>query len=210
MFHHQVTRYDAGIVVDGEQINLQLIPNAKGRINVDVIVAPSLSGFDRACRLTSSDRTQDFRPGEIAITDNAVTCLAADDILPAFKEGFTCPLEPGMAPLLRTWLPRLEQVARLAGAICVAGHAQLIGMAPPVYVSHTYGAFPCVVAAIVFDGLSAADAIEMLRHNRLYGSEPAIFAVLASDPARALLVEAQQLAGTTTTAIEQRAEPQTG
>lgn len=192
MFKHSVTRYYAGVVIAGEQIELRMTPDDDGKIGINVIVLPIITGFDQACSLLSSDRTQAFRPGEIEIIDNSIICQAANEYLPSLKEGFICPLEPGMAPLLRHWLPRLEAIAEIAGKICDLAHSQLIVMDTPVHIRHTYGAFPCVVTGIMLDGLSSADAIKALHHDPLYGSQPALFTVLASEPIHALLVAAQQ------------------
>lgn len=192
MFQHSVTRSHAGVIIDGAQITLHLYPNDDGRVGVDLIVMPIITGFDRPCSVLSSGRTLAFLPGEIDISDNSIVCQAANAYFPSLKEGFACPLEPGMAPLLRRWLPRLDLVAMHAGKLCDLAHAQLIAMTPPVHIRHTYGAFPTVVAGIVLDGLTAFRAIELLRHDALYGSEPAMFAVLASEPVQALLAQAQQ------------------
>lgn len=191
MFQHSATRYYAGVVIDGGQIELRMTPNDDGKIGINVIVMPIITGLGQACSMLSSDRPSDFRPGEIEITDNSIICQAANEYFPSLKEGFICPLEPGMAPLLRHWLPRLEAVADIAGKIRDLAHSQLMAMDTPVHIRHIYGAFPLVVAGIMLDGLSSVDAIKVLHHDSLYGSESAMFTMLASEPIHALLVEAQ-------------------
>lgn len=194
MFQPSVSRYYSGVVVSGRQIEVRMTTHDNGKIGIDVIVLPIITGFDRACSVLLSDRIQDFRPGEIEITDNSIICQAANEYFPSLKEGFICPLEPGMAPLLRYWIARLEAVAEIAGKICDLAHSHLIAMDTPVHIRHTYGAFPFVVTGIMLDGLSSADAIKALHHDSLYCSEPELFTVLGSEPIHGMLVEAQQKA----------------
>lgn len=197
MFNHSVTRYWAGILLNGGQLDLRLIPNEYGKINVDVTVQSSITGFDRAIRLTSDEPTS-FHQDEILIDDNAITCMAASETLSAFREGFICPLEPGMAPMLREWLPRLGSVARISASIRSAAHDQLMTMEPPVYISQLYAAFPLIASNILLDGFDTNAAIKILRVDRLYGGEPALLTVLTSDSVRLLLDEAEQLASAVT------------
>lgn len=192
MFQHTVTRYYAGVVIHGDQIELRLTPNDDGKIGVDIVAMPNITGFDHACSVLSSDRTPEFRPAEIQINDNSINCQAANDHLSSLQEGFSCLLEPGMAPLIRQFLPRLEGVAKIANQIRDFAHSQLMAMDEPVHIRHIYGAFPVVVAGIILDGANCTDAVKALHHDPLFKSAPALFNVLASDPIQALLIDAQQ------------------
>ena len=154
-----VHRVWQGIQIVGEQVGLELLPREDGRVSVTVHAQPALTGWDRVTRVTSEDLPNRYTAGEIAVHDTELVCMAADEQMPFFRQGFSMSLEPGMAPLLRAWLPRLFDTAALASDIVIHVDPMLRAQEPPFIAQHLYGLFTCVVAAVVIDGLDPVEAI---------------------------------------------------
>lgn len=170
-------RFWEGIRVDGEQISIELLPNSSDcSLRVSVIASPSLTGYDRSVRISESDaRSLSFRRSEVEVSDTRLTCLASDETVPFLRSGFDLVLEPGMAPLIRAWLPRLFDVAALSSGIVKNAHAQLISLDPPVHAQHLYGIFAVVAAGVVLDARDPETAIaaerDIARHTARHWDE---------------------------------------
>lgn len=155
-----------GVRIVGQLVSLRLHPNAEGKISVDVIGMPAVTGFDVAFRLSSCENLPGFAPAEIQVHDTRLECLAADAHAPVLRTGFTLELEPGMAPLLRTWLAKLEAVAAASRAIADKFDAQL---PPPIY--HMVDAITSVVARIVLEGWDVEHSVAYEREHGVWSSD---------------------------------------
>jgi hypothetical protein len=118
MLDPAVHRVWQGVRLEGEQIHLQLLPHHDGRLSVTVYAQPALTGWDRTARVTPDKLPNHYAADEIAVRDTELTCLAVEaSHVPHYRQGFALTLEPGMAQLLRAWLPQLLEVAALASDI---------------------------------------------------------------------------------------------
>lgn len=153
-----------GIYLAGEGIGLRLLPNAEGTISVTVIGLTALTAFDRPCRLSSDDLPY-FAETDILVHDTHLECFAADAYAPALRIGFKLELEPGMAPLLRAWLPKLAAVATASKAIADKFNTQL---PHPIY--HMLSAITSVVARVVLDGCDAEHSVAYERGHGTWSS----------------------------------------
>jgi hypothetical protein len=156
-----------GVDIEGQHIVLRLQPSDDGTIGVSIAGLPALTGFDSPCRL-SDDNSRHFPPAGITVHDTRLECFAANQFAPMLREGFTLELEPGMAPLLRTWLDKLAAVAATAKAIADKFSAQL---APPIH--HMLDAITSVVARIVLDGWDVEHSVAYERAHGICGREQA-------------------------------------
>ena len=170
-----------GIYLAGESIGLRLLPNAEGTISVTVIGLTALTEFDRPCRL-SSDDLPNFAETDIQVHDTHLECFRAADYAPALRIGFKLELEPGMAPLLRAWLPKLAAVAAASMAIAETFHAQL---PRPIY--HMLSAITSVVARVALDGWTAEHSIAYERGHGTWSSAHEFMAQFEAEDVRQVL-----------------------
>lgn len=164
-----------GIYLAGDRIGLRLHPHAEGTISVTVIGLTALTEFDRPCKL-SGDELPQFAPPDIRVYDTHLECFAADPYAPALRTGFKLELEPGMAPLLRGWLAKLEAVAVASKSIADKFDARL---PPPIY--HMHCAITSVVARIVLDGWDAEHSVSYERDRGTWSSEHKFMAQFDAD-----------------------------
>jgi hypothetical protein len=178
-----VRRFWEGIEIEGEQICLQLFPTQDAKIRVRIIALPILSGFDRRCDVTSSEETKtiEFLLNEIVVTDTALSCMAADETIPFMRRGFDIVLEPGMAQLLRTWLPKLFLVATAAKTISGLADTALRAQEPPVYAYHLFSMYTNALANIILDKRSVEDAIARERLEPRWGGGDKVRAMFEID-----------------------------
>jgi hypothetical protein len=155
-----------GVYIAGQLISLRLCPNAEGTISVMVAGHPAITGLDQPCRLSSCEDLPQFAPTEIQVHDTRLECFAADRFAPVIRTGFTLELEPGMAPLLRTWLVKLTEVAAASKAIADKFSAQL-----PAPIYHMLDAITSVVARIVLDAWEAEHAVAYEREYGIWAKE---------------------------------------
>ena len=170
-----------GIYLAGDRIGLRLHPNAEGTISVTVIGLKALTEFDRPCRL-SGDDLPDFAESEIQVHDAQLECFVAAADAPLLRIGFKLELEPGMAPLLRAWLPKLAAVAAASKAIAETFHAQL---PHPIY--HMLSAITSVVARIALDGWKVEHSIAYERGHGTWSSEHEFMAQFDAEAVRQVL-----------------------
>jgi hypothetical protein len=168
MFNPNVHRAWSGIKIEGEEIEIRVIPNAYGKLGIDIVALRSITGFDRDSRLTES--ASDFAPGEVTVADARLDCFAASSSVPYYREGFTVVLEPGMAQCLREWLPKLIRVAVVAQAVERTISFQL---GRPINYMIDYGNE--IVALIVLDRWKPSDAIEWAAKQPMAGARDAEF-----------------------------------
>lgn len=154
-----------GVYLAGQRIGLRLHPHAEGTISVTVIGLPAITGFRSPCRL-SGDELPQFAPAEIQVHDTRLECFAAAAYAPVLRTGFMLELEPGMAPLLRTWLAKLAAVAAPSREIADKFSTQL---PPPIH--HMLGAITSVVARIVLDGWEAEHSVAYEREHGTWSRE---------------------------------------
>jgi hypothetical protein len=154
-----------GVHLAGQRIALRLHPHPDGTISVTVIGLPALTGFDGPCRLSGEDRPY-FAPDGIEVHDTRLECFAADPYAPILRTGFTLELEPGMAPLLRAWLPRLTTVATASKAIADQFSAQL---PEPIY--HMLHSITSVVARIILAGWDVDHSVAYEREHGIWAKE---------------------------------------
>lgn len=159
MLYPKVNRHWDGIYIEGQCVGLQLHPTAVGTISVTVIGMGEITGFDRPCRLSSEELHQ-FAPAEIELSDTRLECFAANTYAPVLRTGFTFELEPGMAPQVRAWLPRLTVVATVSQAIATKFSVQL---SQPIH--HMLSAITSVVARIVLDGWEVEHSVAFEREH---------------------------------------------
>jgi hypothetical protein len=182
MLFPTVSRAWNGIYIEGERIGLQLQPYADGRIGVSVTGLPSITGFDRPCRLSGDDSVPYFAPAEIAVHDTRLECFAADQYAPVLRAGFTLELEPGMAQLLRAWMGKLTAVASASKALADTFSAQL---PPPVH--HMLESVTAVVARIVLAGWNVDHSVAYEREHGTWGGEHGFMAQFDEEGVRQAL-----------------------
>lgn len=160
MFEPSTHRFWQGIVIQGDQIALELLPSChEARVAVTPCALAALTGRERGARLAPDELPNSYLAADIAVHHTELRCLAADAEFPCYRQGFTLTLEPGMAPLLRQWLPRLFDVARVATDIAGLVDAQLRAGLTPLYLQHLYGLVACVAAGVVLDGEAPPEAL---------------------------------------------------
>jgi hypothetical protein len=155
-----------GVCIAGQLVSLCLQPDAEGKISVTVIGLPAITGFNHPCRLSSCEAVPRFDPAEIQVHDTHLECFAADACAPVLRTGLTLELEPGMAPLLRTWLAKLAAVATASKAIADKFNAQ---MPPPIY--HMLGAVTSVVARIVLNAWEVEHSVRYEKEHGIWSGE---------------------------------------
>lgn len=162
MLSPSVTRLWNGVRIAGQQFEIDIDPYASGRLGVNVVALPEMTGFDRPCRLGDTEaRRIDFLPSEIIVSDTELSCLSADRYAPVLRQGFVLTLEPGMAQLLRAHLPALGVVATVSQQVADLVAVQI---APPI--DHLLDCIPAIAARIVLDRYTLDDAITAERRRR--------------------------------------------
>jgi len=159
MFQPTIQRLWQGIEIAGDQISLLLLPRDDGRISVQVRAQPALTGWDDLTRITPDELPSCYTAGEIVVHDTEISCMAANELVPFCRYGFTMTLEPGMEQLLRAWIPQLFDVATLASEIVRHVDPLFRAQQPPMYVQHLYEIYTTVAAAVILDGRDPLDAI---------------------------------------------------
>jgi hypothetical protein len=165
-----------GVYIAGQLVGLRLHPNASGTIRVSVLGLPAATGFDRPCSLSSCEETRGFTSDEIQVHDTHLDCFAADPYVPCVRTGFTLKLEPGMAPVLRVWLTKLEKVSAASKSISEKFSAQL---PPPIY--HMFDAITSVVRRILLDGWDVGHSIAYEREHGTWGRQEEFMALFDSE-----------------------------
>lgn len=174
MLYPSVSRVWNGIHIEGQQICLQVNPQAEGTLTVDVVALPVLTGFDRPCRISGEERLE-FAGANVVVHDTRLECFAADRFVPFMRRGFAIDIEPGMAQALRAWLPKIILVASTSKTIAdrfIQLHQ------PPIH--HMLDAITSVAARIALGTLHAPatgsrlnltswSVDESLRFEREYG-----------------------------------------
>lgn len=155
-----------GIYITGQLIGIRLHPDSSGSIYVTVIGLPGVTGFDRPCQITSSEERTLYAPADIHVHDTRLECFAADAFAPVLRKGFVLELEPGMAPLLRTWLTKL---AAVSAASKVIGEQFSAVNGEPVY--HMLGAVTSVVARIVLYAWDAAHSVAFEKEHGIWSKQ---------------------------------------
>lgn len=185
-----VTQRDAGIVIHGRDIELFLYATAEGRLVVRVIALPSVTGFDRPCRMESIDGASSMLLHEISVTENALSCFAGDQILPSYKVGFTVQLEEGMAEQINIWLPRLWKVSLISHKI-----EQIIKTALNRPINYLIEFATRSVALIVLNTMSPSDAFNVTRGLNLAAvNDQEFLDQFTTSSVKALLDEASAIA----------------
>jgi hypothetical protein len=155
MLDPTVSRVHSGIHIEGHELSIALYPTGNGRLAVAVTAAPSITGYDDDCRIGNSENGYDFLLSEIVVSDTRLDCFVSNRNAPFFHEGFWLTLEPGMAILLRQWLPRLWRVVGTAEALNLF-LAKKLGRD----VSYL-GLGANVVARVMLDEMAPAAALEV-------------------------------------------------
>lgn len=181
MLFPTVRRDWTGIYLAGERIGLRLHPHAEGTITVAIIGLTALTEFDRPCRLSSDDQPY-FSETDIQVFDTSLECFAVDAYAPALRTGLKLELEPGMAPLLRAWLPKLAAVAIASKAIAAKFHAQL---PHPIY--HMLSTITSVVARVALDGWEAQHSVAYERSHGTWASAHEFMAMFDAEAVRQVL-----------------------
>lgn len=175
LFPTVVPEWD-GVYIAGQLIGLRLQPDASGRIGISVLGLPASTGFDRPCRLSSCEELPVFAPAEIQLYDTRLDCFAADPYAPSVRTGFTLELEPGMAQLLRVWLPKLEAIAAASKAISEKFSAQL---PPPI--DHMLNAITSVVRRILLDGWDVNHSVAYEREHGIWREQSEFMALFDAE-----------------------------
>lgn len=167
-----------GIYIEGQQIGLRVHPRAEGTIQVDVIALVEITGFARGCRV-SGDEHLEFAPGDITVHDTRLECFSADSLVPFLRKGFTLDLEPGMAQVLRDWLPKIFRVAAAAKAVADIFSEQL---PPPIY--HMLDAITAVVKRVVTAGFTVDHSVAYERSHGVWRENHAFMRLFDNERVR--------------------------
>jgi hypothetical protein len=179
MLTPSIDRSWSGVYLTGQQISIDLSPTHSGRLTVNVIAMPVLTGFDGPCRLGDTEATRlEFTPDEIVVRPTELACLTADQHAPMVRHGFVLTLEPGMAPLLEKWMPQLATVARVSKDI--AEYIESAIADPERYRtwSHLSECITEVAARVVLDRFPVDQAIAAERRWRKEHNYSDVFIVL--------------------------------
>jgi hypothetical protein len=95
----------------------QLVVELSFTICGDLHITMEGFGANGQTRDLGIDDQRIYGPQDVRVIGQSLWCLAPDDWVPAFRQGFVVDLEPAMVPLLETWLPTLSAVAQLTGTI---------------------------------------------------------------------------------------------
>lgn len=175
----------AGFELASERMGVTLVPLATGTVRASVTGYPGLTGLDEPRDLLDPLASHEFAPGDVAVDGECLVALAREPAAPALRQGFVLALEPGMAPILAAWLPRLERVARLAAEVASCAR----GYVPDEWAGQEQGMQVCadVVAAMSLDRQSTSTAIEAARREHWASSiEPWLAALVQPDLAPVL------------------------
>jgi len=181
----QLNFFGAGFELSNDRLGVVLVPLATGTVRASVTGYPSLTGLDEPCALLDAPVSHEFAPGDLALEGERLIALAPEPLAPVLRQGFVLELEPGMAPVLAAWLPRLEEVACRSAEVAACARAHL----PDDWTGRESGLQVCadVVAAITLDGVSPSAAIDVARQEHWASSvEPWLEALAQADVARML------------------------
>lgn len=187
-----VVRAFCGYLVDGREIGIRLVPSSStGRIGVDVIAHPAVTGFSQSCRL-GGDGPSEFGLGGIKVQPARLDCMATDDVVPFYRQGFSVVLEVGMADKILPILQPLARVAVVSAAIARRMDALKLSRAPDRGSwAHAHDFAADVVASIVLDGLSPDQAHELHAAQHWAGKDEEFMADFADGQVQCLLYTAR-------------------
>lgn len=173
----------SGIDITDEQLGLRVVPQADGRLGFQVIGLPARTGFQEACSLLQSDARHDFAPSAVRLDGDRLVCLEPNASEPLLHEGFVLTLAPAMAAVLADWLPRLVRVAERAQQVAQRVEAHLT----PAPSAHGLDVCTDLVAEILLDGQSAADARRLVGQHHWTLAKPEWCAAIDAPDVRQLL-----------------------
>lgn len=145
----QVTRHFNAIVLTGQQLEIVFTPTKYNTINIRVWSLQDLHRADRRARLGQFETRYGYPAAGITLSSTKLLCLVSDRLSSFLKEGIEIQLEPGMAPLIARWLPKLTLVAATTKQLdeLLLDHAEF----------HEFAAN--VVARVILDHMSIENAL---------------------------------------------------